>query len=41
MKKTIKQGAVIKKKITQIFIYGKNTVSVRNIEMLEAHWRTE
>ena len=37
MKETIKQGAVIKKKIAQIFIYGKNTVSVRNIDEFKRH----
>ena len=32
MKKTVKKGAVIEEKITEIFIKGKNTVAMSNID---------
>ena len=35
MKKTVKKGAVIEEKITEIFINGKNTVAMSNIDRLK------
>ena len=37
MKKTVKKGAVIEEKITEIFINGKNTVAMSNIDQFKRH----
>ena len=37
MKKTVKKGAVIEEKITEIFINGKNTVAMSNIDQCKRH----
>ena len=37
MKKTVKKGAVIEEKITEIFINGKNTVAMIHIHEFKRH----
>ena len=37
MKKTVKKGAVIEEKITEIFINGEDTVSVLDVNQLKRH----
>ena len=37
MKKTVKKGAVMEEKITEIFINGKNTVAMSNIDQFKRH----
>lgn len=37
MKKTVKQGAVMKKKIPEVFINSKDTVSVSHIDEFKSH----
>ena len=37
MKKTVKQRAVMKKKIPEIFINGKHTVPMSNIDQFKSH----
>lgn len=37
MEKTVKKGAVMEEKITEIFINGKNTVAMSNIDQFKRH----
>ena len=37
MKEAIQEGAVLKEKIAEIFIYGKNAVSVLNTDQFKRH----
>ena len=37
MEKTMKQSSVLKGKITEIFINGKNTVAMSNIDQFKRH----
>ena len=37
MKKAVQKRTVIEKKVTKIFINGKNTVAVIGIEQFEGH----
>ena len=37
MKKTVKQGAVMKKKIPEVFINGKHTVPMSGINQFKSH----
>ena len=37
MKEAVQEGAVLKEKIAEIFIYGKNAVPVRNTDQFKRH----
>lgn len=37
MKQTVKQGAVIQEKLSKVFVNGKYTVAVGNVNQLEGH----
>lgn len=37
MKEAVQEGAVLKEKIAEIFIYGKNAVSVLNTDQFKRH----
>lgn len=37
MKEAVQEGAVLKEKIEEIFIYGKNAVSVLNADQFKRH----
>ena len=37
MEEAVQEGAVLKEKIAEIFIYGKNAVSVLNIDQFKGH----
>lgn len=37
MEETVKEGAVLKEKIPEVFINGKDTVAVCNVDELKSH----
>lgn len=37
MKEAVQEGTVLKKKVTEIFIDGKNTMTVLNIDQFKRH----
>jgi len=40
MKETVKQCSVIKEKLSQVFVNGKNTMAVGDIDQLKGHGRS-